>query len=118
MHICNQHAYLLTQLKRQGLPLAQLQQVFDSIILARVLYAASALQGYLSSTDINWLQQLLDKDKRWNITACNYSNDELLNKYDIAMLKLSLKVGHCLNRIYVPKQHHTHYMTLRQRGQL
>ena len=64
MHICNQRAYLLTQLKRQGLPLLQLQQVFDSIILARLLYAAPALRSYLSSTDINCLQQFLDKAKR------------------------------------------------------
>ena len=26
MHICNQHTYLLTQLKRQGLPIAQMQK--------------------------------------------------------------------------------------------
>ena len=90
IHIYNQYAYLLTQLKIQGLPLAQLQQVFDSIILARLLYAAPALRGYLSSTDINCLQQFLDKAKRWNITACNYSIDELLNKCDIAMFKSSL----------------------------
>ena len=85
--ICIQRAYLLTQLKRQGLPLAQFPQVFDAIILARLLYAAPALRGYLSSTDINFLQQFLDKAKRWNITACNYSINELLNKYDIAMFK-------------------------------
>ena len=59
----HQRANLLTQLKRQGLPLAQLQQVFDSIILARLLCAAPALRGYLSSTDINCLQQFLDKAK-------------------------------------------------------
>ena len=64
MHICSQRAYLLTQLKRQGLPLVQLQKVFDSIILARLLYAAPALRGYLSSTDINCLQQFVDKAKR------------------------------------------------------
>ena len=113
MHICNQRAYLLTQLKRQGLPLAQLQQVFDSIILARLLYA---LRGYLSSTDINCLQQFLDKAKRWHITACNYSIDELLNKCDISMFTSSLMVDHCLNHIYVSKQHHTHCMILWQRG--
>ena len=29
MRICNQHTYLLTQLKRQGLPVMQLKCVFD-----------------------------------------------------------------------------------------
>ena len=42
VHICNQRTYLLTQLKRQGLLPAQLQNVFDTIILARVLYALPA----------------------------------------------------------------------------
>ena len=65
---------------------------------------------------INCLEQFLDKAKRWNITACNYTIDALLNKCDIAMFKSSLKVDHCLNRIYVSKQLHTHCMTVRQRG--
>ena len=66
-------------------------------------------------SDINCLQQFLDKAKRWNITACNYSIDEFLNKCDIAMFKSSPKVDHCLNHIYISKQHHTDCMTLRQR---
>ena len=49
LHICNQRTYLLTQLKRQGLPQTQLQSVFDAIILARVLYASPAWRGYLST---------------------------------------------------------------------
>ena len=51
LHICNQRTYLLIQLKRQGLPLAQLPSVFDAIILSRVLYAAPAWRGYLSAAD-------------------------------------------------------------------
>ena len=31
MHICNQRTYLLTQLKRQGIPIAQMQKVFSAI---------------------------------------------------------------------------------------
>ena len=37
LHICNHRGHLLTQLKRQGLPLAQLQKVFATIILTRAL---------------------------------------------------------------------------------
>ena len=42
LHICKQRTYLLTQLKRQGLPQTQLQNVFDSIILARVCVTCMA----------------------------------------------------------------------------
>ena len=60
----DQRTYLLTQLKRQGLSLAQLQSVFDVIILSRVLYAAPAWRGYLSAADTECLQQLFVKAKR------------------------------------------------------
>ena len=49
--------YLLTQLKMQVLPMAQLQSVFDAVILSRVFYAASAWRGYLSAGEITSLQQ-------------------------------------------------------------
>ena len=61
LHICNQQTYLLTQLKRQGLSLTQLQNGFDAIILARVLYASPASRGYLIATYIDSLQQLFVK---------------------------------------------------------
>ena len=38
--------------------------------------------------------------------------DKVLEK----LIKSSLNVDHCLSHIYVPKQHHTHCMTLRQRA--
>ena len=59
LHICNQRTYLLTQLKRQGLPQTQLQSVFDAIICARVQYASPALRGCLSAANTDSLQQLL-----------------------------------------------------------
>ena len=39
MLLCNQRTYLITRLKRQGLPQEQLQNVFDAIIVSRLLYA-------------------------------------------------------------------------------
>ena len=72
VHICNKRTYLLTQLKRQGLPPAQLQNVFDTIILARVLYALPEWTGYMNASDINSLQQLFLKAQRWQLTTNNY----------------------------------------------
>ena len=80
MHICNQHTYLLAQLNRRGLPIAQMQKVFGAIILARVLYPAPTWRGYLTSSEINCLQHFLDKAKRWNITTSSYNIEEL---YDL-----------------------------------
>ena len=93
MQNCNQRAYLLTQLKRQGLPIAQMQKVFSAFILARVLYAAPAWRGYLTSSAINCLQHFLDKAKRWNITASSYNIEELFDECDIVLFKSSLNDG-------------------------
>ena len=55
--------------KLQGLLVAQLQSVFDDIVLSRVLYAATAWRSYLSAEEMVSLQQLFAKAKRWNIAA-------------------------------------------------
>ena len=96
MHICNQRSYLLTQLKRQGLSMAQLQSVFDVIVLSRVLYAASAWRGYLSAGEMASLQQLVAKAKRWNVVASNYDIDLLLDR---TLFRSSLYITHCLHHL-------------------
>ena len=53
MLLCNQRTYLITQLKLQGLLQEQLQNVFDAIIVSRLLYAAPAWRDYLSFAEID-----------------------------------------------------------------
>ena len=90
LHIFNQGTYLLTQLKMQWLLQTQLQSIFDSIILARVLYASPAWRGYLNATDIDSLQQLFVKAKRWHIVSDNYDVSQLFENCDMVLLKSSL----------------------------
>ena len=116
MHICTQRSYLLTQLKRQGLPMAQLQSVFDAIVLSRVLYAASAWREYLSAGEMTSLQQLFVKSKRWNIVASNYDIDVLLDNCDRTLFISSLYIKHCLHHLFPNKRDRTHATTLRPRG--
>ena len=86
MHIFNQCTYLLIQFKRQGLPQAQLQSVFDSIILARVLHASPAWRGYLNAADIDNFKQLFLKAKRWQIISGKYDVSKLFHSCDMALL--------------------------------
>ena len=58
MLLCNQRTYFIAQLKRQGLPQEQLQNVFDAIIVSHLLYAARAWRGYLSSAEIDCSQRV------------------------------------------------------------
>ena len=41
--VCNQRLYLLTQLKRQGLGLAETDNVFKAIVLSKITYALLAI---------------------------------------------------------------------------
>ena len=116
MHIFNQRSYLLTQLKRQGLPMAQLQSVFDVVVPFRVLYAAPAWRGYLSAGEIASLQQLFAKVTRWNIVASNYDIDVLLDNCDRILFRSSLYMTHCLHHLLPDKRDHTQAMTFRPRG--
>ena len=116
LHLCNQRTYLLTQLKRQGLPLAQLQSVFDAIILSRVLYAAPAWRGYLSAADTECLQQLFIKAERWNIVSNVYNIEAIFDNCDQTLFRSSLNSNHCLHHLYPDKRENTHNMTLRLRG--
>ena len=47
--------------------MAQLQSVFDAIVLSCVLHAAFTWRGDLSSGEMVTLQQLFAKPKIWNI---------------------------------------------------
>ena len=105
--------YLLTQLKMQGLPMAQLQSVFDAVKLSRVLYAASAWRGYLSAREFTSLQQLFAKAKRWNIVAINYHIDGLLDNCNRTLFRSSLYIAQCLHHLLPDKRDHTYSMTLR-----
>ena len=67
--LCNQRTYLITQLKRQRLLQEQLQNVFDAIFVSRLLYAKPAWRGYLSSAEIDSLQSVWNKAKRWKLIS-------------------------------------------------
>ena len=85
VHICNQRTYLLTRLKRQGLPPAQLQNVSDTIILARILYALPAWRGYMNASDINSFKHLFLKAQRWQLITTNYDVTKLFENWDVAL---------------------------------
>ena len=114
MLLCNQRTYLITQLKRQTQE--QLQNVFDAIIVSRLLYAAPEWRGYLSSAEIDCFQSVLDKAKCWKLICQEYNVVDLLYKCDRTLFKSSLFLSHSLNHLFPDKRRHMHLMSLRPRG--
>ena len=82
----------------------QLQNVFDIIILALVLYVLPAWRGYMNAFYINSLQQLFLKAQRWQLTTINYDVTKLFQNCDAALFKSSINVNHCLRHLYQEKR--------------
>ena len=116
MLLCNQLTYLFTQLKRQGLPQEQLQNVFNAIIVSRLLYAPPAWRCYLSFARIDCLQGVLYKAKRWNLICHEYNVVDLLDKCDRTLFKSSVCINHSLNHLFPDKRRLTQLLSLRPRG--
>jgi len=58
---CSQRLYLLKLLRSQGLSTAQLDQVFQNIIVSRLRYALPVWSEFLSADLINRIQALLKR---------------------------------------------------------
>ena len=62
--ILNQRLYLLSQLRKQGLIVGELTQVFMSLVVARFQYALPALAGHLSADDLRKVDAVFNKARR------------------------------------------------------
>jgi len=59
--VARQRLYLLQLLKRQGLDSTCLDVLFEAIVLSTMLYAMPAFSGYLTESDVNSLQAVINK---------------------------------------------------------
>ena len=93
----------------------QLLNVFQAIILSRILYASPEWYGY-ASDHIDSIQKILGKAKRWHIVNSDFILVDLLRDNALGLFQIVKASNHCLNHLFVPKTEHTHSMVLRPRG--
>ena len=113
--VCNQRLYLLTQLKKQGLKLAETDNVFKSIILTKLIYALPMLFGYLTDHQIEQINSVFRKARKWQLTIDEYDIVTIAEKLRYDLFQQSKCITHCINHLYTPTQN-TSIMGLRQRG--
>ena len=94
----------------------QLLNVFQAIMLSRILYASLAWYGYASDVHIDSIQKILGKVKRWRIVNSDFIVVDLLRDNDLGLFQHVKASNHCLNHLFAPKTEHTHNMVLRPRG--
>ena len=84
-----QTLYALRVLRTFGLNDAALQDVYRSVVIARLLYAASAWHGFTKASDRQRMNLLINRAKRYGYCLpdlptfeelCNTADDQLFNK--------------------------------------
>ena len=70
----------------------------------------------VSANNIDSLQRVLIKAKRWRIVDRDYQLVDLFQDCDRALFSAAQSSKHSLNHLFQVKQNHSHQMSLRPRG--
>ena len=96
---CAQVSYALRVLRAHGLCDSALHAIYRSVVVAKLLYASSAWQGFANATDRNKIQSFINKSKRYGYSSpdlpdfnnlCTSMKVDLFNK----VLKIPIHVLH------------------------
>ena len=116
LKICYQRLYLLNQLKKQGLPRKQLEQVFKSIVLSRIIYAVAAWWGFTSVAERIEFQKFVHKVVRWGVAEIEVSLEDIIDRMELRLCKAAQGHSHSLFHLLPNKRVTTHSMSMRKRG--
>ena len=97
--ILNQRLYLLNQLRKQGLNISGLTQIFIALVVARFQYALPVLAGQLSADDLHKVDAVFYKACRWQLTSHTPNSADLIEQCDKHLLRADLNSIHCLHRM-------------------
>jgi len=115
LRMCSQRLYLLKQLRDQGLSIKQLDIVFQSIIIARIAYAAPAWSGFVSKEQEGKIDAFLRHSFRCAVSQQLFTFRQITEKADHTLFSSIINPTHCLHQL-LPPTRITHYMQLRDRG--
>ena len=117
MAVINQRLYLLNQLRKQGLDIRGLTQIFMGPVVARFHSALPAIAGQISVNDLNRIEAVFAKAFRWQLTSIVPSAADIVDNADKKKLFHSaLNSTHCLHHM-LPPQTNAHGRCLHFKGQ-
>ena len=80
--VMNQRLYLLNQLRKQGLDILGLTQIFMGLVVARFHYALPAIAGQTSMNDLHRIDAVFAKAFRWQLTSIVPSAADVVDNAD------------------------------------
>jgi len=87
LKVCAQRMYLLKLLRDQGLPLVQLNTVFQALILNKLRYAIPAWSGFLSAHLTSQINGLLKRCFKYGYCAEINTFEDLIESADCKLFK-------------------------------
>jgi hypothetical protein len=117
LNSCSQTLYALKTLRAHGLPTAALQNIYRSVVLAKVMYAASVWSGFASQTDRQRIDFFLQRGKRSGFCPVDTQDFAgLCQSADSKLVKLVLaNTSHLLHRLLPDKSEALLHYSLRPR---
>ena len=114
--ITNLHLFLHNQLRREGVDINGLAKVFLSGVIACFLYALPLFSGMITADDINRINSVFCKAKKWGLTNIVPSVEKLCENADRKLFKAMMWWHHCLHTLLSPARY-TCGRNMRERGQ-
>ena len=93
---CSQRFYLLKLLKHRGLELKFRSMIFQSLIVNKISYCIPAWGGHIKQADIEKINSMFRKGKKFGYTDEIYDFQGLLLHFDCSLFNSIQKPGHCL----------------------
>ena len=99
MSILNHRLYLLNQLRKQGLNVSGLTQVFMALVVARFQYVLPSLAGQLSADDLLKVDAVFNKAERWQLTSRTPYSADLIEQCGKHLFRIARNPTHFLHSI-------------------
>ena len=104
-----QRFYLLNQLKHMSFCISGLDTVFRALVLSRVTYALPAFSGNIAQSDIDRINAMLRKARRWRLTNSDIDFQFLSTLSDNALFSKIQSPTHCLYQLLPATALNNHY---------
>ena len=96
---CSQRFYLMKLLRDGGMPLSCLDVVFCSLIVSRITYCLSAWGGLITADQVDRINAVFKRAKRYGFTDEDYIFEGLLECADSGMFASMQTSDHCLHHL-------------------
>jgi hypothetical protein len=96
---CSQRFYLLKLLRDQGTPISVLNTIYQSLIVSRITYCVSAWGGFIREVDIQRINSMFKRAKRYGFTDASFDFIGLLKYHDMNLFGKMYSPSHCLHHI-------------------